>query len=168
MTVDDVKTCAKVVLKNQVLLFFISAAMYKPMMLSGVRVSAELPTILELLAQVAVCVVVEEVLFYYSHRALHWPRFYKPIHKFHHQFTAPIGLAATYAHAYEFILSNALPIMIGPMLCSANIFSIWVWYFIAITGTVYHHSGKYDCGMCRWACVCAFCVRVCVRACDWA
>lgn len=37
--------------------------------------------------------VIEEVGFYYGHRLFHLPMFYKRIHKQHHLFTAPIGIA---------------------------------------------------------------------------
>lgn len=39
-----------------------------------------------------------DVLFYGFHRILHTKYFYKRIHKIHHEWKAPIGVIAIYAH----------------------------------------------------------------------
>lgn len=49
----------------------------------GLKVSAELPQWYELLLHLAIFVVLEEVMFYYSHWALHQGSLYKNIHKIH-------------------------------------------------------------------------------------
>jgi methylsterol monooxygenase len=36
----------------------------------------------------------EDFFHYWAHRALHWGPLYKNIHKLHHEFSAPFGLAA--------------------------------------------------------------------------
>eukprot|EP00842_Homolaphlyctis_polyrhiza_P002349 jgi/Hompol1/3114/HPOL_006345-RA len=56
--------------------------------------SEELPSIPELLFQIVVFAVIEEVGFYSTHRLMHQPKLYKAIHKKHHEFTAPIAIAA--------------------------------------------------------------------------
>jgi methylsterol monooxygenase len=35
------------------------------------------------------------------HRFMHWPPFYKKVHKVHHEYAAPFGIAAEYAHPIE-------------------------------------------------------------------
>lgn len=42
-----------------------------------------------------------EVMFYSSHRLLHYGPFYKYVHKRHHTFSATVSLAAEYAHPIE-------------------------------------------------------------------
>nr|KAJ3422471.1 Chromosome 5 4 [Polyrhizophydium stewartii] len=64
---------------------------------SGRNILAEeLPSPLELVKHLLVFAVIEEVGFYYGHRLLHSPRLYRLIHKKHHEFTAPIGVAAQF------------------------------------------------------------------------
>jgi len=88
-----------------------------------------------------VFMIVEEVLFYYSHRLLHYGQFYSQIHKIHHEFKAPIGIAAEYAHPVEMIVANILPLSMGPIICQSHLFIGISWYMIAIIGTISHHSG---------------------------
>ncbi|KAI9362544.1 hypothetical protein DFJ73DRAFT_598588, partial [Zopfochytrium polystomum] len=87
------------------------------------------------------CVVVEEVLFYYCHRLLHHPALYRHFHKVHHEFTAPMGVAAGYAHPLEHLILNAIPLILGPLVMRAHLFTLWVWIFIAVATIVADHSG---------------------------
>ncbi|SCZ90552.1 BZ3500_MvSof-1268-A1-R1_Chr1-3g02060 [Microbotryum saponariae] len=68
------------------------------------------------LPQLALFFVMEDAWHYFAHRLLHHKRLYKHIHKgfhsmqIHHEFSAPFGLAAEYAH----------PIEVGPRFQIAN------------------------------------------------
>eukprot|EP01122_Echinamoeba_exundans_P004249 TRINITY_DN1425_c0_g1_i3.p1 TRINITY_DN1425_c0_g1~~TRINITY_DN1425_c0_g1_i3.p1 ORF type:complete len:185 (-),score=9.58 TRINITY_DN1425_c0_g1_i3:43-597(-) len=102
---------------------------------------AKLPSWIEIAVHIAVCAVVEEILFYYSHRLMHVPFFYKRIHKIHHEWQAPVALVATYTHPVEFLLSNLVPLACGPLLLRSHITTTWIWFVIATIGTEIHHSG---------------------------
>ncbi|KAG6372566.1 hypothetical protein JVT61DRAFT_7678 [Boletus reticuloceps] len=61
------------------------------------------------------CLRTCNMLHYFAHQALHWGPLYKHIHKLHHKYSAPFGLAAEYAHPAEvFILGTGT--IAGPML----------------------------------------------------
>lgn len=51
--------------------------------------------------QIALFFVLEDAWHYFAHRLLHHRLLYKHIHKLHHEFSAPFGLAAEYAHPIE-------------------------------------------------------------------
>ncbi|KAF9489685.1 hypothetical protein BDN71DRAFT_1455695, partial [Pleurotus eryngii] len=96
-TRSEVLECLKVVLRNQLLSFFLQlGSVY---LTSGTRrhpfrFDAKLPGLGEVAFQFVVCILLREVSFYYAHRLLHIPALYPKIHKFHHRFTAPVALAA--------------------------------------------------------------------------
>jgi len=99
------------------------------------------PSFLTFLRDIAFTILLEEILFYYSHRLFHHPSIYKYVHKKHHEWTAPIGITAVYAHPLEHIISNVLPIAAGPLIFGSHSFTILVWYTMALFSTTVSHSG---------------------------
>lgn len=92
-------------------------------------------------------VLVEEVAFFSTHYLLHKPYFYSRIHKIHHEYTAPFGSAAVYAHPVEHVLSNVVPVSLGPLLCGSHPFTAAVWSTVAIINTMTSHSGYHFAGI---------------------
>ncbi|KAM9253963.1 fatty acid hydroxylase domain-containing protein 2 isoform 1-T1 [Dugong dugon] len=101
----------------------------------------ELPTFHWFLLELTIFTLIEEVMFYYSHRLLHYPAFYKKIHKKHHEWTAPIGVIALYAHPIEHVASNMLPAMLGPLLMGSHLSSITMWISLVLITTTISHCG---------------------------
>jgi len=100
-----------------------------------------LPEFHWVLAEFAVFMLVEEVGFFYSHKLAHHRKLYKYIHKRHHEWTAPVGLTALYAHPIEHVVSNMLPVSLGPILCGSHLTTAWLWTMIAIATSINSHSG---------------------------
>ncbi|NXN93863.1 FXDC2 protein, partial [Rhinopomastus cyanomelas] len=130
------------VLFNQ---FFVSLPMLVPMFYVmewwGNTFHKELPTFRWFLVELSVFTLLEEILFYYTHRLVHHPLLYKNVHKKHHEWTAPIGVVSIYAHPLEHILSNTLPVMTGPMVMGSHIVSIATWFSLALITTSISHCG---------------------------
>ena len=74
-------------------------------------------------------------------RLLHHPKLYRYIHKVHHEWTAPVSIVSIYAHPLEHVMSNLIPIYLGPLLMGSHLFVQWLWLFIAIFNTTHTHSG---------------------------
>ncbi|ELT89490.1 hypothetical protein CAPTEDRAFT_172660 [Capitella teleta] len=114
---------------------------YLMMLWRGCDFGPVLPSFHCLLFHISLCILVEEVFFYYGHRLFHTPMLYKRIHKMHHEWTAPIGITALYAHPVEHVLCNLLPPVLGPIFLGSHIAAAWIWFALALISTTVSHSG---------------------------
>ncbi|ORZ06154.1 hypothetical protein BCR41DRAFT_311863 [Lobosporangium transversale] len=131
-----------VVLQNQFLVALPSSfLLWKLMDLRGNPVGMELPTVWDLSKELIGFLVVEELGFYYGHRLFHHPKLYKRIHKKHHLYTAPIGIAAIYCHPIEHFVCNLCPLALGPVLMKSHILTLWLWITVGQTNAINSHCG---------------------------
>ena len=103
---------------------------------------ASLPTGGEMFWQLMFCLVLEDFGFHHAHQLLHTKQFYW-IHKIHHQYHAPIGLSAAYAHPLEYLFGNIVPSMMGPMLLRHRMhaWSFCIWTIFRASAAIENHSG---------------------------
>ena len=62
-----------------------------------------LPDAWTLAWQMIFCMWVQDFFNTLAHYIFHKPRFYKRIHKKHHQYNQTIGISAEYSHPIEFV-----------------------------------------------------------------
>ncbi|MCJ1287831.1 hypothetical protein MMC26_007183 [Xylographa opegraphella] len=112
-TASDLRACLRVVVRNQLLSAIVHLSLlclnYRLSRPPAYSFSPTIPPPSRILADIVACVLLREILFYYAHRLLHTPRLYARVHKAHHRFTAPVTLAAQYAHPLEHLLATRCP-----------------------------------------------------------
>ncbi|RMJ24502.1 C-4 methylsterol oxidase [Aspergillus sp. HF37] len=145
---QEIQHCVAVVAQNQLLTSGLHLLQLTLLSKSGLRTSSyriepSLPALPELVRDVILCLLLREAFFYYSHRLFHLPYFYVRIHKKHHRFTAPIALAAQFAHPAEQIIANALPISVPPQIVGSHVVTFWIFLAFELFNTATVHSG-YD------------------------
>uniref|UniRef100_A0A8C6G2D9 Methylsterol monooxygenase 1 n=1 Tax=Moschus moschiferus TaxID=68415 RepID=A0A8C6G2D9_MOSMO len=91
-----------------------------------------------LLARCFGCAVIEDTWHYFLHRLLHHKRIYKYIHKIHHEFQAPFGMEAEYAHPLETIILGT-GFFIGIMLLCDHVILLWAWVTVRLIETIDVH-----------------------------
>ncbi|GLT65364.1 hypothetical protein SLA2020_378020 [Shorea laevis] len=108
----------------------------------GIRTGLPLPSGWEIVAQLLVYFMVEDYTNYWIHRFLHNKWGYEKIHRVHHEYSAPIGFAAPYAHWAE-ILILGIPSFLGPAMAPGHIITFWLWIALRQIEAIETHSG-YD------------------------
>jgi methylsterol monooxygenase/4-alpha-methyl-delta7-sterol-4alpha-methyl oxidase len=103
----------------------------------------EVPGPLNFVLSIMFCMMCEDFAFYWSHRMLHTPFFYKHVHKIHHQHIINVSIAAINAHPFEFIFGNLVPLFVGPLLLGDKLHMLSWWGYIqySLFETLEAHSG---------------------------
>lgn len=116
-------------------------ATFYAMQWRGIPDIRELPSFHTVILELIGFLLVEEVLFYYTHWALHHRRIYKYIHKKHHEWTAAVAFISLYSHPLEHLLSNLVPVAAGPFLFGSHLATMWLWFTMGLLNTLNSHSG---------------------------
>lgn len=83
---------------------------------------------------------IDDMFFYWSHRAMHLPRFYKFFHKVHHESTDPSPLTAFAFHPSEAIIEYMMHFVL-PFLLPLHFGTIIAWQIFSMLNNVLAHLG---------------------------
>ncbi|KAK7251197.1 hypothetical protein RIF29_34179 [Crotalaria pallida] len=115
---------------------------YPSIQMIGIKTGLPLPSLWEISAQLLVYFLIEDYTNYWIHRLLHNKWGYEKIHRVHHEYPAPIGYAAPYAHWAE-ILILGIPSFLGPAIVPGHMITFWLWIALRQIEAIDTHSG-YD------------------------
>eukprot|EP01147_Barroeca_monosierra_P009182 gene9182-1473_t len=108
----------------------------------NVRGGPEAGPFLPMVLRVSLAVLLNDALFYWSHRLLHHPHLYARFHKQHHEYKGTIGFAAEYASPLEQLLSNQIPSVLGALLSGMSTAEWLVYLFWRLWRTYEVHRKK--------------------------
>ncbi|KAL2145060.1 hypothetical protein VTI28DRAFT_8160 [Corynascus sepedonium] len=113
----------------------------------GLDYGVPFPPAWKIAMQIAIFFVVEDAWHYWFHRALHYGPLYKSIHKLHHTYSAPFGLAAEYASPIEVMLLGfgivGTPIIWVSLTKDMHLVTMYLWIVLRLFQAIDAHSG-YD------------------------
>ncbi|KAI0177863.1 methylsterol monooxygenase [Pestalotiopsis sp. NC0098] len=113
----------------------------------GMDYGVPFPPLWKMAMHISVFFVLEDTWHYWFHRALHYGPLYKMIHKLHHTYSAPFGLAAEYASPIEVMLlamgTVGSPILWVSLTGDLHLFTMYMWIVGRLFQAIDSHSG-YD------------------------
>jgi len=145
-TLKEQWTCAKLVLLTHFMVELPVIWLFHPMaQMFGIQTGVPFPDLFTRAYQIAIFFVFEDMWHYWTHRAMHWGPLYKNIHKIHHQYSAPFGLAAEYASPIEVMVLGIgtviFPIIWVAITGNLHILTMYAWIVLRLFQAVDAHSG---------------------------
>lgn len=145
-TAGEQWTCAKLVLLSHFTVELPQIWLFHPMAeYFGLSTSVPFPHWTTMAYQIAIFFVCEDAWHYWNHRALHWGPLYKGIHKMHHTYSAPFGLAAEYASPIEVMILGlgtvGVPIVWVMITKDLHILTMYIWIVLRLCQAIDAHSG---------------------------
>lgn len=109
---------------------------------TGILVTYRQPTWFEIFFHGITLTLLSEVGFYFTHRSLHhFPFLYRHIHSYHHQFRAPIAIAAEAQHPLEMIWCTAFGMTFWPFFCGTHAQVVIIGTIIGTYSSMHDHCG---------------------------
>ncbi|WEJ93284.1 C-4 sterol methyl oxidase [Yamadazyma tenuis] len=138
--------CMKSVLTSHFLVEVFPIWFFHPLCAKlGIAFSVPFPAWTTIAKHLAIFFILEDAWHYWLHRGLHYGVFYKYIHKQHHRYAAPFGLAAEYAHPIEVMLLGfgtvGIPIVYCLITGNLHLFTINLWVALRLFQAIDAHSG---------------------------
>ncbi|OBT73502.1 methylsterol monooxygenase [Pseudogymnoascus sp. 05NY08] len=145
-TVAEQWHCTKMVLLSHFTVELPQIWVFHPMaVFFGMDTGVPFPPIWKIAMQIAIFFVIEDAWHYWTHRAMHWGPLYRSVHKIHHNYSAPFGLAAEYASPIEVMILGAGTVL-GPVAWCAitgdlHVLTMYLWIVCRLFQAIDAHSG---------------------------
>jgi sterol desaturase/sphingolipid hydroxylase (fatty acid hydroxylase superfamily) len=138
---DMFARCVREVALGQIAFALLCGVVLHPLWSArGGRIDATWAPVGQIVLHLALFAVINETIFYASHRALHTPWLYRRVHARHHRFVHVRAPVAEYAHGLENAV-NFIAFFAGPVLVGTPFTTLCVWVVLRIFETAEAHSG---------------------------
>ncbi|ODH50490.1 hypothetical protein GX48_03451, partial [Paracoccidioides brasiliensis] len=145
-TLKEQWECAKLVLLSHFTVELPQIWLFHPMaQYFGLETGVPFPSPWTMAYQIVIFFVAEDAWHYWSHRLFHWGPLYRSVHKIHHQYSAPFGLAAEYASPIEVMALGfgtvAAPVIWAAFTGKLHILTMYIWIMLRLFQAIDAHSG---------------------------
>jgi sterol desaturase/sphingolipid hydroxylase (fatty acid hydroxylase superfamily) len=139
---DIIHLMIKETIVHQLSLIFLSPVLYYIFNYFGhVDINGVRPSWSTILFQLALFILSEDTIFFWTHYLLHTPWLYKNIHKKHHVYKQPTGVTAVLSDPIEALQTLAATWFMPILLKETHIYTLCLWVAIRVYQTVAAHSG---------------------------
>jgi sterol desaturase/sphingolipid hydroxylase (fatty acid hydroxylase superfamily) len=116
------------------------ALLYVPLAWRGVSCDPSTPTAMASIGYLIGYWLIQETGFYWFHRTMHRPFWYRRVHRVHHEFRTTSAVATEYFHPAESVALSLL-VLSGPLLLGGHLALVYVWLAVAFLETADSHCG---------------------------
>jgi len=132
---------ARELIMGQLLFAVICYALVYPLWRGqGGRMDAGFASPVRLALELGAFILIEDTIFYWSHRLLHTRWLFRHVHARHHRFRYVRVPSAEYAHPLENAI-NFVALFAGPLLLGSAFSTLAIWMVLRMTETTEAHSG---------------------------
>jgi sterol desaturase/sphingolipid hydroxylase (fatty acid hydroxylase superfamily) len=139
---DLIHLMVKETIRHQISIFLLTPLLYYLLNYFGdLEIHGPRPSWSTIVYQLALFILSEDAIFFWTHYLLHTPWLYKMIHKKHHLYTQPTGVVSVLSDPWEG-LQNQISVWLMPILLKEkHLFTLCLWVAIRVYQTVNAHSG---------------------------
>ncbi len=98
------------------------------------------PPIWVIALQLVSFLLIDDLLFYFSHRALHTRWLYRHVHAWHHRYHAPYALLGAVMHPVEYLIISSI-VVVTPLLLGMHVGVFWLCVILRQWGNAEFHAG---------------------------
>ena len=139
---DMVRLMIKETIVHQISLVVLTPLLYWIITLFGsVDIQGPHPSWSTILAQLALFILSEDAIFFWTHYLFHTPWLYKNIHKKHHVYKQPTGVTAVLSDPFEGLQTQLAFWFMPIVLREKHLLTLSIWVAIRVYQTVSAHSG---------------------------
>ena len=110
---------------NNLWLFASVVVAWPLLRLSGVD-TGPLPPWYVILGSLLLFIYLDDFLFYWFHRLMHRPWWFKRVHAWHHRIYTPWAVTGNYMHPFEYVATASIA-LIGPLLLGSHVVVLYLW-----------------------------------------
>jgi sterol desaturase/sphingolipid hydroxylase (fatty acid hydroxylase superfamily) len=102
--------------------------------------SSVTPSALDVVAHLLLAFLWVEVTFYAVHRVLHRRWWYRRVHRVHHEYRRPTGIATHHVHFVEHVAGNLVPVVGGVVVAGVHPVPLFLFITLAVKNAIVTHS----------------------------